>query len=371
MQRKRGSEASSGRGVQDEKAKKSFARGLRDLVATNRRRLAQKRAKAAEARAGAAGQDGAHAPAVTAAVSVAPARKHCGAAGNEGAEQMAPQDSPLLYSGGGGAAATGTLSFDSLPSQLTLQLFPVDDTTLLAVAEAGWNPHLELTFRCGSSLPASAHMIALEPLTRVVFCHSARKSLASLLGHLASKWAGAPARMSLPATATLRLFPLAAATATPDAGWGSEAGALLASELLRSQPPAAGTELPPGVFQLKYGWTVPPPAAAAALRPPATLARPEAPFPPPAPPPPLEIPTSAEHAHLQTPHVPAARAHGGFMSLLLDGGSAHGLLGVGVAAATTASGGAAFATPVTPALGGPAAAAPQHAPGGMHFQTRA
>jgi hypothetical protein len=152
MQRKRGSEASSQRVLQDEKAKKSFARGLRDLVTTNRRRLAQKRQKTASGDPGAeahnrggSGGMGGHAacagPAVTAAASMAPR-----------ASAAPREQSPSAmhgFSGGTGTAGEAMdVDLESLPPQLTLQLFPVDEPTLAAVAAAGWNPHLELTFRC-------------------------------------------------------------------------------------------------------------------------------------------------------------------------------------------------------------------------------
>ena len=107
-----------------------------------------------------------------------------------------------------------------------------------------------------------------------------RKTLAPLLTHLASKWAGAASQLALPRDATLRLFPMEATAASPHAGWGAEAGTRLAAELM-----PARSDAPAGVFRLKYGWTapdvaarMPPQPAAQSLlaAPPASLAPPQA-----------------------------------------------------------------------------------------------
>ena len=146
MQRKRGPEALSQRTLADEKKRNVFARGLRDLVMTNRRRLALKRQRAASADAGAGAE--AAAPGDAAA-----------AGGASCVQRPAASVTPLsLPHASAGAAwppapsadgvSAGSLDLEALPPQLKLQLFPVDEATLAAVSAAGWNPHLELTFKC-------------------------------------------------------------------------------------------------------------------------------------------------------------------------------------------------------------------------------
>jgi hypothetical protein len=162
-----------------------------------------------------------------------------------------------------------------------------------------------------------------------------RKTVASLLAHLGSKWAGAVARLALPPDAVLRLYPLEATAAAPHAGWGSESGLLLAAQLMQPHAAAADDDedAPPhGVFRLKYGWT----AAAAS---PAATPQPYAP--------PAAAPHAAPHAapravHAAPPPAAVAVTPGGLLSLLLDSTPMlHASGGRGAPGAA--------ATPVTPA----------------------
>lgn len=152
MQRKRGSEAvwqRDGRSQADEKKKTLFARGLCDLVVTNRRRLAVKRQQKAALADGDAD--------MTDAAAAAP---RGGAGAQRAAASVTPRSLPLQLasavaaSAGGGSA--GSLELEALPAQLRLQLFPVDEATLAAVTAAGWNPHLELTFKCALHMRSAA-----------------------------------------------------------------------------------------------------------------------------------------------------------------------------------------------------------------------
>ena len=140
MQRKRGAETRTTT-MADERKRNLFARGLRDLVVTNRRRLAQKRqrAAAAEAAGGEAAPGGDAAPGGASCVQRPAASVTPFSLPHTSAAAWAP------VSADGGSA--GSLDLEALPPQLRLQLFPVDEATLAAVTAAGWNPHLELTFK--------------------------------------------------------------------------------------------------------------------------------------------------------------------------------------------------------------------------------
>ncbi len=199
-----------------------------------------------------------------------------------------------------------------------------------------------------------AHRILTRLCVFVCVPCSSRKTVASLLTHLASKWAGAPALLHLAPDAPLRLFPLEAAAPALHAGWGAEAGATLAAELMHSDAAARAAELPPGVFQLKYGWTAAPAAPPATQReqhcaraappayaPPQALAAAAAPI---APPPPQQ----------QAPAAAVAAAPGSFLSLMLESAPPppqQQSLGRAAPASFTT-------TPVTPALAYGAAAPP-------------
>jgi hypothetical protein len=175
---------------------------------------------------------------------------------------------------------------------------------------------------------------------------SSRKTVASLLAHLASKWSGAPALLHLSSDAQLRLFPLEASAPASHAGWGTEAGATLAAELMHSDSAARAAELPPGVFRLKYGWT-----AAPAAQPLQALEQPRMRRAPPAYVPPAVLPAATAPA--APPPAPrsaaAASTPGGFLSLLLEPAPPQQSLGRTAPASFTT-------TPVTPALAYSAAA---------------
>jgi hypothetical protein len=119
----------------------AFMRGLRSLVITNRKRLHTRRLEqegleqAATPGTGAAAALPPAQPAKTAAVSVAPAWA---------VSPMPP--------GGGGSPEAGAGGNEQMelphPGHMTLQLLPVDEATSAAVRQAGFNPLLELTFRC-------------------------------------------------------------------------------------------------------------------------------------------------------------------------------------------------------------------------------
>ena len=229
MQQKLGRER-SGAGKESGAVDKgrAFARGLRGLVQTNRKRLEAKRAAMMHGDGEGEEQPGcarAAQPAHTAAASVAP-QQHL--------QQHPHAQPPPAFCPTGGASAEprsgGFPSSAGAPEasgreQVTLQLYPVDEATHSAVAAAGHNPFLELTFR-------------------------ARKPVASLLVHLSDKWATVPARLSLPATAHLRLFPPQQPAPVLQAGWGPEAGLRGVRECLGGQ--AGGQR-----FSVKYGWVTP------------------------------------------------------------------------------------------------------------------
>ena len=98
-------------------------------------------------------------------------------------------------------------------------------------------------------------MLCAVPCLTHAYQRRARKSVASLLAHLASKWAGAAAQLQLPPDAALRFFPMLIDSPSEHAGWGLEAGALMVASLMLN---SAVEITAPGVFRLKYGWTVPP-----------------------------------------------------------------------------------------------------------------
>jgi len=285
MQRKRSVESTATRTttLADERKRNLFARGLRDLVVTNRRRLAQKRERAAAAEAdcgeAAPGGEGA-APGGASCVQRPAASVTPFSLPHTSALAAGP---PVSADGG----SAGSLDLDALPPQLRLQLFPVDEATLAAVTAAGWNPHLELTFKC----VASDTFMSLRCLHACCpfLVRRAHKTVASLLTHLAVKWAGAAEQLQLPPDAALRFFPMLIELPTDHAGWGLEAGSNRVASLMQNNAVVVSA---PGEFRLKYGWAVLPP------QPPP----PPPPSPPPPPPPPPQQPAAPMEVE------PAARA---------------------------------------------------------------
>ena len=155
MQRKRGTEASQ-RSLADKKKRNNvFARGLRDLVVTNRRRLALKRQQ--KAAAAGVGADGDAAAAEEAAA--------FGGTAQRPAASVTPLSLPHASAGAAwrptpsaDGVCAASLDMDALPPQLRLQLFPVDDATHAAVSTAGLNPHLELTFKCATRVTCATRL---------------------------------------------------------------------------------------------------------------------------------------------------------------------------------------------------------------------
>ena len=231
----------------------TFVRGLRSLVITNRKRLETRRAEVEKAMLG---RDevprttppphaAPAAPAKTAAASVAPP-----------SGGMHRQVSPggLVSPGGGGGG--GVVSAPPA-GHMTLQLLPVDDATHGAVAQAGFNPLLELTFRCVSQTQRwmEGHMPPLaHPLTCPVPAPRTRKSLGSVLQHVRTKWAAVPQALGMGPGAELRLLPREAVRINALAGWGDECGFLAAGEALR---PGPGGSCDGAVVEVRYGWLAP------------------------------------------------------------------------------------------------------------------
>jgi hypothetical protein len=138
--------------------------------------------------------------------------------------------------------------------RLMLQLFPVDRETRAALVAAGFNPHLELTFR-------------------------AKKPVTSLMEHLAQKWAAAvphlpPASRGAeeggiarePETRALapclQLYPFEAPSAAEAAGaWNHAHDGVTATDIFD----ACGR---PAAFRVRYGWVPAEEAARAPYLPP-------------------------------------------------------------------------------------------------------
>ncbi|KAL3680029.1 hypothetical protein R1sor_022985 [Riccia sorocarpa] len=111
------------------------------------------------------------------------------------------------------------LNSDSTDTKLKLQLFPFDDRIRKALEQDGLNPHLELTLK-------------------------ARKSISSVLNHLAQKWGRASV-----ATGNLRLFPFSSPLSS---GAIRQSWSYLDSDLSAADVHAALGN--PAVFRLKYAW---------------------------------------------------------------------------------------------------------------------
>ena len=142
--------------------------------------------------------------------------------------------------------------------------------------------------------------------------HRSRKSVASLLSHLAAKWAGAAAQLLLPPDAALRFFPMLIESPEEHAGWGLEAGTLLVASLMQH---AAVEVTSPGTFRLKYGWASPPPPPPSPPPPPPPPPAPEAP--PAACAPPVAPAAAPPPAWPSAPSAPVATP-GGLLSLLME-----------------------------------------------------
>lgn len=130
----------------------TFVRGLRSLVVTNRKRLETRRAEVERALGGRGAVPNTTspphaqpaAPAKTAAASVAPP--------SGGMHRLVSPGGQVSPKGGGGGVVEAPPA-----GHMTLQLLPVDDVTQGAVERAGFNPLLELTFRCDADWQGASH----------------------------------------------------------------------------------------------------------------------------------------------------------------------------------------------------------------------